>query len=68
MRLLMELKVNRFPGKWEVMQMPPNLPAIKFWKKVITEYANNQFTETTTTFQHPKPREGIVLRFTAPQR
>lgn len=57
---------NKFPGQWEVMQMPPNLPAIKFWKKVIAEYSNNQFVETTITAQEPKPHDNIVLRFNAP--
>lgn len=32
---------NKFPGQWEVMQIPPNLPAIKFWKKIIAEYSHN---------------------------
>lgn len=54
---------NQFPGKWEVMQMPPNLPAIKFWKKIIAEYSNNVFEEDIVTFEQPKPRESIVLRF-----
>lgn len=57
---------NRFPGQWEVMQMPPNLPAIRFWKKIVAEYSNNQFTENTITIQEPEPHEGIVLRFKAP--
>lgn len=56
---------NRFPGQWEVMQMPPNLPAIKFWKKVVAEYSNNQFIETTATFPNPEPHDCIVLRFKA---
>ena len=56
---------NKFPGKWEVMQMPPNLPAIQFWKKVIAEYTRNQFTENTELFHAPEPHDGIVLRFTA---
>ncbi len=57
---------SKFPGQWEVMQMPPNLPAIKFWKKIVAQYSSNQFTETTVTFQNPEPHEGIVLRFKAP--
>jgi predicted acetyltransferase len=55
---------NKFHGQWEVRQMPPNLPAIKFWKKIVAEYSQNQFTETTTTSQKPKPRTSHVLRFT----
>lgn len=54
---------NKFPGQWEVMQMPPNLPAIKFWVKVIAEYTQNQFTETSITIQNPEPHDSNVLRF-----
>lgn len=57
---------NRFPGQWEIMQMPPNLPAIKFWKKIIAEYSHNHFTESTTTIQKPEQHDNIVLRFNAP--
>lgn len=56
---------NKFPGYWEVMQMPPNLPAIKFWKKIVAEYSNEQFIETTITVQKPEPHDNIVLRFNA---
>lgn len=45
--------------------MPPNLPAIQFWKKVVAEYSHNQFTETTELFHEPELHDGIVLRFTA---
>lgn len=56
---------NMFPGKWEVMQMPPNLPAIKFWKKVVAEYTSDQFIETTITIREPEPHNSNVLRFIA---
>lgn len=56
---------DKFHGQWEVMQMPPNLPAIKFWKRIVAEYSNNQFIETTATFPKPEPHENIVLRFKA---
>ena len=54
---------HRFPGFWEVMQMPPNLPAITFWKKVIAEYTHNQFKETIITSEEPEPHENILLSF-----
>ena len=54
---------NLFPGKWEIAQMPPNIPAIHFWRKVVAEYSNNHFTETKIIFQNPEPNERIVLRF-----
>lgn len=55
--------LDKFPGQWEVMQMPPNLPAIKFWKKVVAEYTGDKFTETRISVQEPKPHNNIVLRF-----
>lgn len=32
-------------GGWEVMQLPKNIPARKFWKAVIQEYTNGVFNE-----------------------
>ena len=32
-------------GQWEVFQMEANIPAQKFWKKVITEYTDGKFTQ-----------------------
>jgi len=56
---------DKFPGQWEVMQMPPNTPAIKFWKKVIADYSHNQFDESIITIQEPKPHDSNIFRFTA---
>jgi len=56
---------NKFPGQWEVMQMPPNVPAIKFWKKIIAEYSNNQYTETTVTVNEPRPHSNNIIRFSS---
>jgi len=36
---------DKFKGKWEVCQMPNNLPARKFWKSVISEYTQNNYQE-----------------------
>jgi len=32
-------------GKWEVGQMPLNLPAQAFWRRTISEYTNGNFVE-----------------------
>jgi predicted acetyltransferase len=37
---------DRFPGKWEIRQIQPNVTAQKFWKNVIGEYTKNRFEET----------------------
>ena len=34
-----------YPGKWEVGQMPLNLPALAFWRRVIGEYTGGHFVE-----------------------
>lgn len=54
---------SQFPGVWEVTQMPDNIPAIEFWKKVIADFTNNKFSEDRKIFQEPKPHENIVLKF-----
>ena len=36
---------NLHRGQWEVFQKKPNLPAQKFWLKVIDDYTNGQFTQ-----------------------
>ena len=36
---------DMFKGKWEVCQMPNNIPARKFWKSVIIDYTGNKYQE-----------------------
>lgn len=36
---------DRFPGKWEVRQIKANVAAHRFWRKVIGEYTDENFTE-----------------------
>ena len=36
---------DMFPGKWRVEQMPRNLPAQAFWRKVISEYTGGRFED-----------------------
>lgn len=55
---------NQFAGTWEVMQMPDNTPAIKFWKKVVADYTKNEFMESRKTILEPEPHDNIVLKFT----
>ncbi len=38
---------DRFPGKWEVTELPGNSPALFFWRRVISEYTDGQFDQTT---------------------
>jgi len=34
---------NRFPGVWEVTELPKNEPAIAFWRSAIGEYTGGDF-------------------------
>src|SRR3990172_7064589 len=36
---------DMFPGAWSVSQEDGNLPAQAFWRRVISEYANGDFSE-----------------------
>jgi predicted acetyltransferase len=36
---------DQFRGKWEVGQMPLNLPAQAFWRRTIAEYTHGNFVE-----------------------
>ena len=36
---------DRFPGHWEVSEIPENTPAIAFWRKVIGEYSGGDYEE-----------------------
>ncbi|WP_211748641.1 GNAT family N-acetyltransferase [Paenibacillus sp. Marseille-Q4541] len=37
---------NKFKGTWEVRQTTKNLPANKFWNKVIHDYTAGEYSET----------------------
>ena len=47
---------DHFPGKWEVLQIPNNLPGQAFWRKVIGEYTGGNYTEKTL-------EDGCVVQF-----
>jgi predicted acetyltransferase len=36
---------DRFPGRWQIEQEADNLPAQNFWRHVIAEYTQENFTE-----------------------
>jgi predicted acetyltransferase len=38
---------DMFPGKWRVSQMENNQPSQEFWRKIISEYTNGDYLETT---------------------
>ncbi|WP_407074310.1 GNAT family N-acetyltransferase [Paenibacillus lacisoli] len=36
---------KEFQGKWKVTQLGTNLPALAFWRQVISEYTDGKFEE-----------------------
>ena len=52
---------DRFPGSWEVTQWVSNLPAQRFWEKVVTQYTGGQYR----AFSVPE-KEVVGFTFTAP--
>jgi predicted acetyltransferase len=44
-RHLAETVFALLPGRWEVGQMPDNLPAQQFWRQVIGQYTGGRFKE-----------------------
>lgn len=47
-----------FSGTWEVAQTAENIPAQKFWRKVVLEYSGGLFEEITRTDWN-----GFIQRF-----
>jgi [ribosomal protein S5]-alanine N-acetyltransferase len=56
---------DRFKGVWEVMVMPGNTGAYQFWKKVISQYTNHDFTEYKRNIKHFNNSEKNIFRFTS---
>lgn len=60
---------SRYPGKWSVGAIPENLGAIKFWRKIINDISDDQFTEVFKTAEElatpekPNPYSMIVFNF-----
>ena len=57
---------NRFAGRWQVMQIPANTGAVRFWRRIIDAWSGGAFEELLI----PEPERADALRnvmtFTAP--
>jgi len=53
------------PGRWQVGQMPLNLPAQAFWRTVIGRYTKAKYEQTQVT---SGPWQGTLQEFTSPAR
>lgn len=54
---------RKFPGMWEVMVIPNNEGAYRFWRSVIKNYTHNQFTEYTREVTHFKNNRKNIFQF-----
>ena len=50
-------------GRWQVREMPANIPAQRFWRRVVADYTGGAFTEAREIFAAYDMREFIVQRF-----
>lgn len=54
----------QFPGRWEISYLPSNKPAEMFWKRVVTDYTQNNYTHSHERKpSNPKPYNMEILRF-----
>ncbi len=49
---------RRFPGRWEVCEVPGNAPAIAFWRRTVGRFTGGRFEEL-------EARGGPAQRFTS---
>jgi len=54
---------DQFKGNWEVREMPTNVAAQAFWRRIIGQYTHGAFTDTREKFAAYQDREFIVQRF-----
>lgn len=52
---------RKFMGLWEINVLPKNESAYKFWRSIIAEYTNNNFSEKTLKNKNGKER--IIFHF-----
>ena len=54
---------DTFKGTWEVMVIPGNQGAHAFWKTIISQYTENNFSEYTKAVKHFDSTEQDIFRF-----
>lgn len=54
---------DRFPGVWEVMVIPGNEGAYRFWRTIIKKYTNNNFIEYTKDIAHFNNSRKNIFKF-----
>lgn len=56
---------DKFRGQWEIMVMPENENAYRFWRNVIKEYTNKTFSEYTKRVAHFNNEKRNFFKFTS---
>jgi len=54
---------KKFPGSWEVMVIPGNEGAYRFWRATIKNYTNDNFTEYTRDIVHFNNSRKNIFKF-----
>lgn len=54
---------DQFKGTWEVMVIPGNEGAYRFWRKIITKYIHHNFIEYTREIPHFENSVKNIFRF-----
>ena len=62
-RLVAHKLLTQFHGKWEVMQIPENVAAIRFWEKIISEHTQDNYSKIEKVVKQPKPHPMVVMAF-----
>ena len=62
-RYVAGLCFDKFPGEWEVMVMPGNEGAYRFWRSVIKEYTKEKFQEYTKRIVKGHGEKRNIFRF-----
>lgn len=54
---------DQHKGTWELMQLPKNVRATRFWQSVLNEYTKGNYAEIRQMLPNPEPHEMIIQRF-----
>ncbi|CDZ76612.1 anhydro-N-acetylmuramic acid kinase [Legionella massiliensis] len=62
-RYVAEQCFKKYPGEWEVMVMPGNQGAYRFWRSIIKDYSKNDFIEYSREIPHLNNCKKNIFRF-----
>lgn len=60
------LAFDRFPGLWQVTQLPENRAAVAFWRRTIAAYTDGRFEERVLPDPQEDGEQRNVMTFTSP--